>query len=328
MPSKKPARLELLPDPTVKTEDWETSIRDRINHSVWFRNSFLNYGSNDIQKLEVQFDLERTLIKRRTKALINTREILVKRYGHDLPNWLGLNIESNSYSSLESSYHLLYAASVWILDSIMESIDEPLNYRELYELLPKDVRVLDELRQLNAWDSHFSQDLILSVEYVLRNRNRDIAPLENDGFGNYRVLTSILAANKQDHTIVPSKQNFNKLIALIPQEKIDHAIQSFMECFWSWVDNFFIVEKRLAAETNELRLKVNETRKQINQQRSKIEKMIEQSKREQRKKMSSTPKPKKPPIVSSTPFPPLLNYQHKQQPSLITSYLNTSNLYI
>ena len=53
------------------------------------------------------------------------------------------------------------------------------------------------------------------MEYVLYYRNQGIAPLEKNGGDGYRVITSNLAAEGKDHADVPSRQRFNKAIAML-----------------------------------------------------------------------------------------------------------------
>ncbi len=64
--------------------------------------------------------------------------------------------------------------------------------------------------------SQYTEELIASVEYVLHYRNKDIAPLENDGSDGERVLTSNLAAEGKDHADVPSRRAFEALLELLP----------------------------------------------------------------------------------------------------------------
>ena len=170
--------------------------------------------------------------------------------------------------------------------------------KELYKLLPTDDRLLDDLFQIDVWDCCYEDDLIVSVEYVLHYRNRDIAPMEDNGHGDHRVYTSRLVAEGKDHADVPSRQAFEKLLALIPQEKIDQAVQQFTECFWAWVDRFFAGAKILDEEAERVRLKVNEHRKLINDQQRKIDKLVRAAEAERAKFKHKKKEPKKAPIVN------------------------------
>ena len=68
------------------------------------------------------------------------------------------------------------------------------------------------------WDSQYDENFVASIEYVLFYRNQDIAPLESNGGEGYRVITSDLAADGKDHADVPSRQNFEALLSLLPQQ--------------------------------------------------------------------------------------------------------------
>lgn len=171
--------------------------------------------------------------------------------------WIDLNMPLVSYSHLDVQSHVLFAASIWILDQITERHD----WREMYRLLPKDDRMLDELCRHDAWDSRYDYDLIYSVEYVLHHRN----PLETDGAGYERMLTNEylahssstgargakdakeaaeakaaeVAADAAGAAEAVNRQNYDTLIAMIPQEAIDEAVEHFRVYFWQWVDRFF-----------------------------------------------------------------------------------------
>ena len=234
--------MELLPEPDNKPENWAKSIRRSMEVS---KHNLRKY-CNKVGEIEVErcFDMESSFAKRRTQALLNTRDEIMKRSDCCYEEWIHVNTQSDSYCDLEEEYRLLFAASIWILDRIMET---GIDVKELYKLLPTDDRLLDDLFQLDVWDCCYEDYLVLSVEYVLRYRNRDIAPMEDNGHGGYRIFTSRLAAEGKDHADVPSRQVFEQLLALIPQEKIDQAVQQFTDCFWTWVDRFFIGAKESSA---------------------------------------------------------------------------------
>ena len=54
-------------------------------------------------------------------------------------------------------------------------------------LLPTDEELIDDLFEIDIWDCQYEEDLIASVEYVLRYRNQDIAPLESNGGDGERL---------------------------------------------------------------------------------------------------------------------------------------------
>lgn len=289
--SKKKDRLELIPDPPLRPDEWSKLIRQFMERALQIHKRQGNKASDGKIDVTARYDYEAAMVKRRSQALMNTREEIIQRYGHSYEEWVLFNVETEGYAAMDESYKVLYAAAIWILDQITASGEDYHNYFDLYEVLPRNSDLLDEMSRMDTWDCQYEESLIASVEYVLRYRNKDIAPLEDDGRGGYRALTSKLAAERKDHADVPSKAAFEKLLSLIPQEKIDHAVQSFTECLWAWIDNFFSIEKYLDKGVDASRSELNEIRKQINEQRSVVEKLIEKAKREQRKpKKASSPK--------------------------------------
>ena len=140
--------MELLPDPDNKPENWAKSIR----RSMEICKQGLRKYCNQVGEIEVErcFDLESSFAKRRTQALLNTRDEIMKRSDCCYEDWILVNAQSDSYCDLEE-YRLLFAASIWILDRIIETgIDD----KELYKLLPTDDRLLDSFHPAPFFDFH------------------------------------------------------------------------------------------------------------------------------------------------------------------------------
>lgn len=311
--------LELIPETTLKPEEWAKCIRRYMEHSK----KTLRKNCNKAGKIEVEtcFDMESSLVNRRTQAILNTRDEIIKHSDCCYDDWIMTNTQSDSYGAIEEYNRLLYAASIWILDRIMETgIDD----KELYKLLPTDDHLLDDLFQIDVWDSCYEEDLIVSVEYVLHYRNRDIAPMEDNGHGDHRVYTSRLAAEGKDRADVPSRQAFEKLLALIPQEKINQAVQQFTDCFWAWVDRFFAGAKVLDEEAERVRLKVNEQRKKINEQQRKIDKLVRAAEAERAKFKHKKNEPKKAPVVNPLLARPIVQ---DEKYSVVSSFRSSGRDY-
>lgn len=237
-----------------------------------------------------QFDLESAFEKRRTQALLNTLENVQK---YDLTeDWVVLNVSCTGYAPLEQNSHILLGAAIWILDRIEET---DYDRRDLYRLLPTDdEKVYEYTSCVDVWDCSFEVDLITSVEYVLHVRNMDIAPLENDGMNGHRVLTSKLAAEGKAQGDVPSRQRFEKLMSMIPQQRKDLAVKHFTEYFDKWIERFFACIQPIEYECEELRKRLNEIGEKINAIEDDLEKQVKQ-----RDKMWKSP-PKnasKPPLA-------------------------------
>lgn len=220
----------------------------------------LNRKKRIIQKIETDrnglsiYDLTDSMRKRRIQAILNTVQEICRRFqapaelqSYYAQAWCELNLPYITYSQMDVSTHILFAAAIWVLDQVMPRE----NWRELFFLLPKDDSVIEELCLHDVWDSQYDYDLILSVEYVLHFRN----PLEIDGAGNSRTLTSNWLARRSTEKrrlnkppkeeersqkeLEQDRKNYEAMIALIPQEAIDQAVEHFRESVWQWTDRYF-----------------------------------------------------------------------------------------
>lgn len=197
------------------------------------------------------FDYTENMCKRRQRAVMNTLPELFRRYA-DISEttvgeiWTDLNMPFQSYNHIENSKHILFAASIWILDHIVdgEYPDEPeilednpfwFGWRKLFHYLPGNENQLEELWTTDVWDSCYDYDLITSVEYVLRKRNEP----ETDGLNIERVLTSEKRLTGKVDLDSESRKNYEAIVAMLPREAIEQAVDNFRNYFWQWVDRFF-----------------------------------------------------------------------------------------
>lgn len=247
-------------DPIVLSEDFSHDWRKLIEESI--KNKIKNQkgASNDNTFNLSQIDLNEAMKNRRIKALISSLNSFDDNKIKHARAWISLNMWAGSYASLESTHHLLTAASIWILDKIFEQDISP---EKLYSLLPTEEKILDAIKNTYFWDCQYDNNLIASVEYILHNRNSDIGQLENDGYGNHRVFTSELAAKQLDHQDVPSRRVFDALISLIPQHIKDNAVNKFINSYQTWIDIFFDGRDFLTKKCFEKRDAANALRKEI-----------------------------------------------------------------
>ena len=193
------------------------------------------------------------LSKRRAQATARTAVVLQKKYP-DVPlnDWFALNAHCMTYTQLEADDHILFAAAIWILECLAE---EGVSFDQIAPLLP-DPKKLKNMPILDAEDRCFDKRLIQSVEYIIRFRDQDIAPLECVGKGLYRVLTSELAAKRQDNADVPSKRRLKKLLSLIPQGRVNLAVHHFEKLFDQWCDRFFQCYRSILDDEKRLKEKM------------------------------------------------------------------------
>jgi len=229
-----PSKLDVFEERAAVTtpEEWRKIIQSGFNSYKKLLRKNRKQGDGISA-----FDLTDAMTKRRQKALMNTMEEVYRRYRSPEgcqpalgEAWRDLNLSFLSYSHLDANSHILFAASIWILDQVMELE----NWREIYRFLPTDESILDEVCVLDVWDTLYDYELISSVEYVLRFRN----PIEYDGSDCDRSLTSDLLARGAKGND-QNRENYDKLIALIPQDAIARAVEHFKEYFWEWVDRYF-----------------------------------------------------------------------------------------
>lgn len=241
---------------TTSRDEWARIIQEEFNRYRKFMRKNQERGDGIST-----FDMTEAMSKRRQLALLNTIPEIYKRYKapEGFPQYLGetwrnMNLCFETYSHLEVTNHVLFAASIWILDQITKLE----GWREMYRLLPRDETILDELCVHDVWHAEYDYDLIYSVEYVLHNRNA----VEIDGANYHRTLTSDYLARRSvssssayparskekraagKETVAntepdQNRKNYDGLIAMIPQEAIDKAVAQFRAHFWEWVDKFF-----------------------------------------------------------------------------------------
>ena len=236
-------------------------------------------------------DMTDAMMKRRSQAILDYIPRIVERYQH-VP---GLELEhrddtadifayfnfipSTTYNYLEQQACLLMAASIWILDEILSTGDWE-KRKQLFLLLPRDENDLDEFWNApDFWHTCYEDLLVISVQYVLCCRNRDMGgfELEND---TKRLLTSSLIAQNGQHGDGPCRQAYEQLMALIPKESIDRAISYFEELFWQWTDRLFdciapinvsirrSIDKMnaLVTEYNQVRMELQEATREMMEQ--------------------------------------------------------------
>ena len=214
----------------ISRQDWEKFVNLHIRNYTKEEHKLNNPGLLD------SFDLVGELLTRRKKVILDTLPAVISRYSDDKwddPNmvgnrWVNLNTAFFSYSLVESQSHILLAASIWLLDHI--------DVEQAYPLLPKDEALLDDFYSVAIWDPQYAEELLASVQYLLAYRNGEP---ERTKTGLKRVLTdspTAVGAQKQD---TDSRKRFEQLLALLPQEAIDHAAAEFETLLWQWVDRFY-----------------------------------------------------------------------------------------
>ncbi len=218
-------------------------IKDRIADLIAESKDSSDFSGETCRKiLNFNYKME----KRRIQALVSSVEILTEDQKRFYDDWIMINIRCDNYLTFSSDYHAIYTCAIWILDAVMENEESE---KELYKLLPHDkecINVGDLLYKVSH--PKYSEELIASVMFVLICRNCDLNGDVLNSEDHYYPITNMyydLNAKSKD---VPTRNTYEKLISLIPEEKIRTAVEHFKESFYQWKDACFscispIVEK-------------------------------------------------------------------------------------
>ena len=216
-----------------KTLDTKQAIKEHLNIA---KEIFERRTGMDTTRCIEEMETERHMENRRVQALYNSTVKIKSEHADCINDWVTMNIANEGYRALEQKQYILYAAAIWVLDCLS---DAGVSFDEVYKLLPREKETIKPLIKNHLSVCGYSDELAASVEYVLRYRNIDIpstSSYENDT--DQALTNTISAAGAIDHS-VPSRQNFEKLLALIPQDKIDSAVSKFKECYDEWCRRYF-----------------------------------------------------------------------------------------
>ena len=245
--------------------DTKDSIKEGMKIA---KDLFIGKSGMDTSKCLEEMELERHMENRRIQALFNSTVSIKTEHLTCINEWVTMNIMNEGYKAFDKKKYILYAAAIWVLDCLSDA-DVPID--EVYKLLPREKETIKPLIRKHLSVCGYSDELTASVEYVLSYRNIDISSTSSYENDTEQALTNIIsAAGAIDHS-VPSRQNFEKLLALIPQEKIDSAVNKFRECYDEWcrryfqgVEHYLIPYNKKAQELHNFRYSVYSTQKVIN----------------------------------------------------------------
>jgi hypothetical protein len=260
------------PREIVSVNEWDKYIAHVINH-------FQKIDRKSNERILEHFDLTPTLTLRRKTAILNTLDMVQKQFDEpDIHcwdptytgnRWVSLCLQAPTYENLEKEQHLLTGAAIWILEQVA---NDPDSRKALFNLLPSDERKLINLYEFSYWHPRYDFDLIQSVVYVLRYRNASDS--ENEYETLPRALTDDISAMRgmnraggrrkksgkqgqkgasaqstarlqhstaDDSSSLQSqnRENYEKLLKLIPKESIEAASQRLKDMFWPWVADYY-----------------------------------------------------------------------------------------
>ena len=208
--------------------------------SVFQRNVDMAYKVQRTHKSDFveRYDLTDVNCKRRIKAVMNLLPEFKERYGkqypelemeEDLANIASLPVMT--YDSIERSASLCLGAALWMLDRAWESE----TILEVSDLLPESYSGVD---CVDVYDTRFHHSVFKKMLLVIQTRyGKDKS--------KYVVPESIF--DKRD-----PEDAFHKIMALLPPERIELAVENLKQKFWEWADLYFDVLSPMVKELNRL----------------------------------------------------------------------------
>lgn len=210
------------------------SFKERCKQAVL--KNIAGFGG-EIEKdpaLAFEFDIDNKTIDRRVEAIAETRDMAVAIAKEYIPEdlevryeaeWVRLNmVMTPPFNIGERQFNYSLAAAIWILDAIRANhkMDEAI------ALLPKDEEKLASIELPSCVSPCYSEAVIRSMVYVILHRNEDCVGINTPEKPplKYPVTDSYTVAGKQ-HQNVPSRNVFDAIIGLLPEDKVDNAVNTY-----------------------------------------------------------------------------------------------------
>ena len=195
-----------------------------------------NINAAEKENVAASFDLDKRSVERRIDAMEKNRAV-AKRIAEGCikgdpsfnfdDEWIAINILMDPpYNVGEEMFCYSLAAAIWILDAIRanQKMDEAL------ALLPKDKDKLDSVRLPKCVSPCYSEAVLRSMVYTILHRNEDCVGLIKSPKDPARVFVTdgYTIAGKQ-HQDVPSRRVFEGILALLPEDMVDNAVNTLPE---------------------------------------------------------------------------------------------------
>lgn len=203
--------------------------------------------------LTLAMDMDPQRCRRRARAAVayapKIRE-LVQDFCPDIPglfsieeDWAYINsLPTTSYDLQEEGMSFTVGAAIWMLDRIKESG----RIMEAVRLLPGDESILDEVIIPDIYDPVHHEEVILAMTAVIQRRNEDCLvpgqkkvkrskasdPVE-------RILADSFTVQGQHQQQVPSRERFEKLLAMVPAASVEQAVKRYEEKLFSWTACYY-----------------------------------------------------------------------------------------
>lgn len=167
---------------------------------------------------------------RRTEAIIEYMDQIRQRFSAKHPDtsleedyvFAELHTLSN-YDDLEDHYDISTAAAIWILDELKEEG----KLEEAYRIMDDDITIFDVV-MADVYDSIHPQQTICAMVHLIQTRNEALHRNDDECY----VIDEGTARKQR------ADSDFRKIVALLDQSAIDHAVKLYEDAVWSWLGLF------------------------------------------------------------------------------------------
>lgn len=192
-------------------------------------------NNNDFYRQEKDFeircDADRNRIQRRTRAAENNMDKALSLYEKYCPQIDDVFYPAEDYAEiaaaplygyddLEKAYDLMLGASYWILDELHRCGKIP----QAILLFENDPDVDPEA--VICSDVSYSYETVSGILHILKHRNDDCKGYRSRQ-DMKRIWMDELTARSRHHQSVPSRNRYEDLLKLIPQERKQKAVDLF-----------------------------------------------------------------------------------------------------
>lgn len=260
--AKKKNKKQHKPVPTVSAAD-NTEKKRLEKARRWAREYSKKIRSSRPDDLRFQdgLDYDEIRVKRRISAAVALLdEAKEKLYDlcPDIPevfsfedDWYEQNLlPIPAYDYNERFSHSAMATSIWILDHLR---DHGAMW-SAYKYFPRDERVFDEMDALDIWDASHDDSALMGMLWIIQNRNEGLPSESKKATPRplNRVYMDLHTAQKQNLQECPGRIRFESILAMIPPEEIDKAVNCYIEKFWDVLTRWYKSRRIFALREAEL----------------------------------------------------------------------------
>ena len=278
------------------TKEYEQSSnakqKEIVQQAYYASQKLANKRLQKTSKLLDGNDCDPIRLKRRINATLASLDELYSKIADicvDVPDYFSITEEwaqlnamgTQGYDCEEEQTTASLGAAIWILDQLREQG----RIHDAIRLMPKDNGPLDEIYIPPVWDPCHSDEVHLGMLYIIQKRNEDCigAKTVKQKTGDTEVLNRFfmdrLTAEGKQKQDVPSRNRWEKILAMIPQEQIDEAVSYYEEVYWDWIRRFFTCRNIYLQQELQLQQERKEYFEALEQKASAIMKQHEEMKK-------------------------------------------------